>query len=182
MPDPRLIDAVTLRHFGTVQRMDIIATRLEGYPLPHWTHAVQDELLREIADYGCGTVLASGVLGNPYQVPDSAQLELIRTQIALGGTAGSLEQLGEAETFLAADRLNGTLITDDFDAFDFAEKNLGPNRVLDTVDLLREAVLAGELEPSEAQQVADAIRNSGRYLRAGHPPTLTAEYFDRRAP
>jgi hypothetical protein len=73
--------------------------------------------------------------------------------------------------------LNGAFITDDAEAFAFAERRFGSNRVLDTIELLRESVAADELEPSEAKQVADAIRNSGRHLRAGHPPTLTSQYF-----
>lgn len=105
-----------------------------------------------------------------------AEVFRIRRSIALDESE-SLLHLGEAESICIADYFNGTVITDDGDAFLYAERNLGSNRVLDTVDLLREAVAAEELNPYEAKQIADGIRNSGRYLRPGHPPTLTAEYF-----
>lgn len=77
-----------------------------------------------------------------------------------------------------ADKLNGAFITDDYAAYDFASRRLGHCRVLDTVDVLRELVLVGYLKSSEAQQVADAIRNSGRRLRRGHPSTFTPSYFE----
>jgi len=176
--EPRLVDAVTLRHFGAVHRMDVLEARLQGYSHPRWTEAIQDEILRYIDEDDCATVLASGFLGTPYHIPDEAFAEVFRLQIALGGGTDALQNLGEAEAYWVADHKNGTLITDDYAAFDLAVKNLGSNRVMDTIDILREAVRAEDLDPSEAQHIADAIRNSGRHLRAGHPPTLTADYFD----
>ena len=179
MPDQLLVDAVTMRHFGVVHRMDVLAARLAGYPPPRWATAVQSEILDHIDEDDCKTVLEADFLGNSYSLPDGALSDVFHLQIALGGRSGTTEQLGEAETLWVADHLNGTVVTDDFAAYDLAEKNFGSNRVLDTVELLREAVRADELEPSQAQQIADGIRNSGRYLRAGHPPTFTADYFDR---
>jgi hypothetical protein len=41
-------------------------------------------------------------------------------------------------------------------------------------------VATGYFEPSEAQHVADAVRNSGRKLRWGHPSTFNPDYFQPR--
>ncbi len=105
----------------------------------------------------------------------------MRIRIALSdGKSRSTEHLGEAESIFLADKLNGAFITDDHAAYDLARRRLGDRRVLDTVDLLRETVVTGYFTPSEAQQVANAIRNSGRKLRRGHPPTFTPGYFEPR--
>jgi len=102
----------------------------------------------------------------------------MRIRVALGGEPGRpTEHLGEAESIFLADKLHGAFITDDRAAYDFARRRLGDRRVFDTVDLLREAVASSYFTLNEAQQVADAIRNSGRKLRRGHPSTFTPNYF-----
>jgi hypothetical protein len=178
MANYRLLDTVTLRHFGVINRMDIVEMRLTGYDRPAWTDAVRSELLRDANGDGCGRVLEATFLGTPEDFSVSDLAEIFRIQRALSGdTMDPLLHLGEAESIWAADRRNGTFITDDAAAFDFAEKNLGNNRVLDCIDLLRESVAAKEITEHEAKLAADAIRNSGRHLKAGHPPTLTTDYF-----
>jgi len=105
--------------------------------------------------------------------------EVMRIQIALNdGTSHPAAHLGEAESICTADRLNGTFVTDDYAAYDFARRRLGYGRVHDTIGLLRESVAISYLTTSEAQQVADAIRNTGRKLRRGHPSTFTPDYFE----
>jgi hypothetical protein len=180
---PRVFDGVTLRHFGIIDRMSYVEARLVGYPEPRWTGVVKSELLAGLGRPECDAVLAVSFLGDPFEAGPSEQLAVFRLQAAIRGTLDdeddddSARDLGEAESIYVADKLNGTFITDDWSAYEFARKRFGSNRVMDTVALLREAVACGELTPSEAQHAADAIRNSGRHLRWGHPPTLTAEYF-----
>jgi hypothetical protein len=130
----------------------------------------------------CAAVLASSFLGQPFEASLSEQAAVFRLRTAIRGASDDEDDdpsrdLGEAESIYAADKFHGVFITDDSSAYDFARKKFGANRVMDTVDLLREAVACGELSPSEAQHVADAIRNSGRHLRWVHPSTLTADYF-----
>jgi hypothetical protein len=124
-------------------------------------------------------VLQAGIIGNPHEVEmqDLKEVFRIRGALSLNETE-SLEHLGEAESIFLADRLNGAFITDDTAAFAFAETNLGDNRVLDTVDLLREGVAEGDMTAHDAKLKADAIRNCGRHLRSGHPWTLTPDYFE----
>ena len=179
MAEPRLVDTVTLRHFGVVDRMDILEARLVGYDHPSWTDAVRSELLRHEAEDGCQRVLESSFLGSPkddFSAVELAEVFRIRRALSLDDSDSQLH-LGEAECIWSADRLNGTFITDDAEAFAFAERKFGDNRVLDSIDLLRESVAAAEITAYEAKQVADAIRNSGRHLRTGHPPTITLDYF-----
>jgi hypothetical protein len=48
---------------------------------------------------------------------------------------------------------------------------------LDTVDLLLEAVMYGDLDAGGALNLVNAIRNSGRSIRRVHPGTLLRDYF-----
>jgi hypothetical protein len=178
MAHPRLIDAVVLRHFGAINRMAVLGERLVHHSPPHWTGAVHEEVLSHYEDDDCKAVLEADFLGNPFVVPMTELSEVFRIRRALSTGHDSPERhLGEAESIWVADRFNGAFVTDDYEAFAFAEKRLGDNRVLDTVDLLREAVAARELQAGEAKQIVDAIRNLDRHLRPGHPPTITADYF-----
>jgi hypothetical protein len=179
MADPRLVDAVTLRHFGITEHLAALEHVLSAYQPPYWTDAVRSEILAGIGRPDCDNVLAASFLGVPYQIPSTELAEVMKIRIALSDGNGSpAEHLGEAESIYVADKLNGTFITDDRAAYDFASRRLGHFRALDTVDLLRETVVTGYFKSSEAQQVADAIRNSGRMLRRGHPSTFTPEYFE----
>jgi hypothetical protein len=182
MRDPRLVDAVTLRHFGVTGHLTLLERTLSPYPPPYWTETVRSEVLAGIGQVDCDNVLAASFLGVPRQASTAELAEVIKIQIALsalsGGKRRGSENLGEAESIFLADKLNGAFVTDDYDAYILAGRRLGHCRVLDTVELLRETVVAGYITPSEAQQVADAIRNSGRSLRRGHPPTFTSKYFE----
>jgi predicted nucleic acid-binding protein len=182
MAAPRIVDTVTLRHFGAINRLDFLESRLDGYDRPRCTGAVWSELFNAAErEEDCQRVLEAGILGNPHEVVirDFKEVFRIRAALSLDETE-SLQHLGEAESIFLADRLNGAFITDDTAAFAFAERNLGNYRVLDTIDLLREGVAAGDLSAHDAKLVADAIRNCGRNLRSGHPWTLTPEYFEIR--
>jgi hypothetical protein len=181
MTGPRLVDAVTLRHFGITEHLTVLEHVLSPYPLPYWTQTVWSEILAGVGRPECDNVLAVLFLGTPYQIATSDLPEVMRIRIALSdGKSHPTEHLGEAESIFLADRFNGAFITDDNAAHDFAGRRLGHCRVLDTVDLLRETVATGYFKPSEAQQVADAIRNSGRKLRRRHPSTFTPDYFEPR--
>jgi hypothetical protein len=179
MTDPRLVDAVTLRHFGITGHLTLLKHVLSPYPPPYWTETVRSEILAGIGQADCDNVLAASFLGVPRQIRTTELAEVIKIQIALSsGKSRGSEHLGEAESIYLADKLNGAFVTDDYAAYVLAGRRLGHCRVLDTVDLLRETVVTGYLTPSQAQQVADAIRNSGRSLRRGHPPTFTSKYFE----
>jgi hypothetical protein len=179
MSEPRLIDAVTLRNFGIVEQLSVIEAVQAVYPPPYWTEAVRSEILAGIGRPDCDNVLATSFLGTPHKIEAVDLPEVLRMQIALNyGITNRTAHLGEAESIRAADRLNGTFVTDDYAAYDFARRRLGHCRVYDTVELLRESVSIGHLTTSEARLLADAIRNTGRRLRRGHPATFTPNYFE----
>lgn len=45
MTDPRLVDAVTLRHFGVIDNLSALEHLLSGYSQPYWTETVRSEIL-----------------------------------------------------------------------------------------------------------------------------------------
>lgn len=175
----RVVDAVSLRHFGVVDQLSVLEQVLSPFSSPCWTESVRSEILAGFGNPDCNNVLRASFLGDPIQIPLQNMATVLKLQIQLGGgTHQPTAHLGEAESIFIAEQSNGAFITDDFAAYNFAQKRMGDNRVFDTVDLLREAVVSTFLSPSEAQQIADGIRNSGRHLRRGHPKTFTSSYFE----
>jgi hypothetical protein len=180
MTAPYLCDSVTLRHFGEIQRLDILEARYGHLDPPHWTQAVADEI-REAADLGfpgCRAILAVSWLLAPV-VPETSDLKgILQLHVGLNeGRRPPTAHIGEAEGIYFAEKLGGRFVTDDTGAYDFAVRRLGGGRVHDTVDVLREAVASGDLDAGEALNIANAIRNCGRSLRRGHPDTLHRRYF-----
>jgi hypothetical protein len=182
MPVPWLYDAVTLRHFGTVKRLDVLAARCRHIEPPRWTQEVADEITRAANRDrpGCDDILTATWLRDPLE-PEFADLKGIYTlQIGLNeGRQPPKGHAGEAEGIYFAQKLGGHFVTDDNGAYDFAARRLGAGRVHDTVDLLREAVACGEISSGEALHIVTVIRSSGRYLRRVHPKTLNRDYFER---
>jgi len=180
MTIPYLCDAVILRHFGTIGRLDILAARCSYLDPPHWTQTVADEISKAAqgGQPGCREILAATWLSTPI-VPEHEDLkEIIRLQIGLNdGRRPPTAHAGEAEGIYFAAKLSGCFVTDDNSAYDFAVHRLGPGRVHDTIYLLREAVTYGDLDDGEALNVVNAIRNSGRSIRRVHPDTLLRNYF-----
>jgi hypothetical protein len=180
VPNPILIDAVTLRHFGIIRRLDIIEARVINFPGPKWVQEVFDEIHIARGLPECDQVLAAKFLGDPLQASTSDLRQIYLLQVALNaGKRPPTDHLGEAASMHHADKLGGVFVTDDNVAYDFASRRLGPGRVMDTVDVLRQAVAIGDLVASTAQQAADAVRNSGRSLRRVHPETFPRGYFSQ---
>ncbi len=175
-----LCDAVILRHFGTIGRLDILAARCSYLDPPHWTETVADEIRKaaQLGQPGCQEILAASWLSTPIAPQVEDLKEIVRLQIGLNdGRRPPTAHAGEAEGIYFAAKLGGCFVTDDNGAYDFASRRLGPGRVHDTVYLLREAVTYGDLDDGEALNVVNAIRNSGRYIRRVHPNTLLRSYF-----
>lgn len=178
---PVLHDAVTLRHFATARRLDILEARHGSLPGPRWTEAVFGEIwaANELGHEGCFAVLEQRWLGSWQGPTDSTeQLAIQRLRIKLGGSVVDLAHAGEAESIFFAEKLNGALATDDGPAYAFAVRRLGAERVVDTVDILRTAVSLDEISAAEAVAVCDAIRSNGRHLRPTHPDDIGDDYFD----
>lgn len=175
-----LYDAVPLRHFGAIRRLDVLEARSRYLDPPRWTQAVYDEI-REAADLGypgCRDIIAADWLSSPLDPKAEDRIGILRIHIGLNeGRRPPVKHAGEAEGIYFAEKLGGRFITDDNGAYDFAKRRLGPGRVLDTVDLLREAVMYGDMDAGDALNLVNAIRNSGRSVRRVHPGTLLRDYF-----
>lgn len=169
-----VVDAVTLQHFAAAGRLDVLQELLYDCDPPFWTGYVREEILIGSGIEHCDDVLSAGFLGVPIDGDASATVAM-HTRIA--GFDEPDKHWGEAESIVVADERVGIFITDDALAYDFAQRRLGDARVFDTVELLHRGVHHGVMSAADALLIANHILNCGRHLRAGHPETLTVEYF-----
>lgn len=176
---PVLHDAVTLCHFAAISRLDILEKRHSNRPEPRWTQSVCEEIQKAASQaiYG-NRVLQATWLGNPVTPThtETTQIALIRT--ALNPKENKpCDNLGEAESIYFATKLQGQFATDDNEAYEFAARRLGSENVMDTVDILREAVAMYELTANDADQVDKSIEASGRRLRREHDRQRGPSYY-----
>jgi len=176
-PSPLLYDAVTLRHFSSCGRLDICEQLHAALPTPRWVEEVEREIRRANSRFPeCSAILAAPWLGSPMAPTGTTeQLAIRRLQIRLNG--GASGDLGEAQSIYFAGIFGGTFATDDNTAFSFAERSLGAGRVVDTVDILRQAVAVRHISRTDAASVVTAIRSSGRHLRRARNSVRTAADF-----
>lgn len=177
LPDPLLYDAVTLRHFSVCGRLDICQRLHAHLPTPRWVAEVEREVRGANTGYPeCSAILSAGWLGPPMSPTTTAEHQAIRRlQVRING--GSTGDAGEAESIYFASVFGGRFATDDNTAFAFAQGELGVGRVVDTVDILHDAVDAGILTRDNAAAITVAIRSAQRYLRRVHPDPMTAADF-----
>lgn len=180
MTRPVLHDAVTLRHFAAVRRLDVLKARAAHRDEPRWVHEVREEI-RKAADAGqtsCADIIAAGWLGDAQSASESDLAEIMRMRTRLGGDHP--EHLGEAASIYWAERLDGTFVTDDNAAYQFAAHRLGDHRVIDTVAVLCDAVASGDITDRDAAAFCDRLRSlrpEPRHLRSVHPDPLLPEHF-----
>ncbi len=182
MTHPVLHDAVTLNHFGSVGRMDVLQTRHAYCDKPLWTKAVAEEI-KEGAIQGyrhCKVVSDACWLGEPAEIKSRDQSEYYRLWVGLSdGQRPPTKHKGEAESIFVAEHNGGTFLTDDSGAYDFAKRRatLGIGRVQDSIDVLRSAVAMSELSKEDACDLALQIESNGRYFRGEHRGRITPNYF-----
>lgn len=127
---------------------------------------------------GCREILAARWLSPPLEPLVQDLRAIVLVQIGLNdGRRPPVAHSGEAEGIYFSEKLGGRFVTDDNGAYDFTTRRLGVGRVLDTVDVLREAVTDGEMEDMDAANIVNLIRDSGRFIRRVHPSTLPRSYF-----
>lgn len=186
MPTPVLYDSVTLRHFAVISRLDLLESCHGTCDEPRWTAAVKNEITAS-ASFGnaeCHSLLETSWLGEAV-APSSGDLKAItHLKIALGNAgyeeedkAVESKNTGEAESIQIAHRLGYCFTTDDNEAYRVARGRLGPDRVFDTVHLLRLAVANGDLRIPDAIEVANRIRTADRFLRREYERLLTPDDF-----
>lgn len=180
---PVIHDAVTLRHFAVVGRLDVLQACHGHRPEPRWTEGIRAEI-RAASQEGeshCSDILGEAWLGPPAE-PTAAELASVyRLQVGLNaGREPPKGDRGEAEGIYFAEKHNGQLATDDNNAYEFAERrpSLGMGRVIDSIHILRTAVADGDLTATEAHDLANAIEDAGRSFRPTHRHARGLDYFD----
>ncbi len=181
---PVLHDAVTLRHFAAVERMDVLRACHGHRPEPRWTEGIRAEIksAEKAGESYCSNILSETWLGTP-TAPSVAELAAVyRLQVGLNdGRQPPKGDRGEAEGIFFAEKHDGQFATDDNNAYDFARRrpNLGAGRVIDSIHILRTAVADGELTATAAHRIANAIEDAGRSFRPTHRDTRDPDYFTR---
>lgn len=185
---PVLYDAVTLRHFASVSRMDILEDCYGNRPEPRWTRTVQEEI-KSAANQQvqhCISILQETWLGEPATPTRAENRAIIRLQSSIRLQSGLTESedpphahLGEAQSIFFAEKHQGQFATDDNAAYEFAIQRplLGAENVIDSIDILREAVAMSKTTDVEADQIANDIEATGRHLRRVHPRQRGPYYF-----
>jgi hypothetical protein len=156
--------------------------------MPSWTEAVHGEISRIARTRTgpertqCRYVLGQDWLGEPVSPMADDQLGIMELWIALSpGDAPPTHHAGEAQSIYFAAQLNAIFATDDNAAYDFAQRKLGQDRVLDTVDFLRIAVGAEVIDAEDAAELAQTMRTAGRNLRRVHPDPISPAYCAKGA-
>ncbi len=176
-------DAVTLRHFAAVQRLDVLRDCHGHRPEPRWTEGIRAEIKSAMhaGKSHCADVLAAAWLGDP-AVPSVAEMgDVYRLQVGLNdGREPPRGDRGEAEGIYFAEKLWGQFATDDNGAYEFAARrpSLGPGRVIDSIQILQTAVANGDISATEARDIANAIEKVGRSLRPVHRGVRDRAYFE----
>lgn len=174
-----LHDTVTLRHFAAVARLDVPESETDDRPEPRWTSEVRSEVERaSSAETHCHSILSAEWLGEPIEagIEDLEPIFDLQVRLNLGRNPPSGDR-GEAESIHFAMKLGADFATDDNAAYDFAERQLGPGRVLDSVHIIRRFAVNGRITDRAAADLAESIRASGRHLRRCHPSPLRAVDF-----
>lgn len=180
---PVIHDAVTLRHFAAVKRLDVLRACHGHRPEPRWTTRVRAEIesAERAGESHCSDILRETWLGTPAE-PSVAELsDVYRLQVGLNdGRRPPKGDRGEAEAIYFAEKHNGLFATDDNHAYEFARRrpSLGPGRVIDSIHILRTAVADGDLTAANAHGIANEIEDAGRSLRPDHRGTRGPDYFD----
>jgi len=106
-----LYDAVTLRHFCAIARLDVLEARCRYLDPPHWTQAVYDEISDAVNSPGCREILAAGWLSSPLEPHSEDLRKILLIQIGLNdGRRPPVAHAGEAEGIYFAEKRGSTLL------------------------------------------------------------------------
>lgn len=179
---PVIHDAVTLRHFAAVGRLDVLRACHGHRPEPRWTEGIRAEIesAQHEGESHCTDILSATWLGPPADLTTAELADVYRLQVGLNdGRQPPTGHRGEAEAIYFAEKLNGQFATDDNGAYEFARRrpSLGMGRVIDSVHILQTAVADGDLTPTDAHDIANAIEDAGRSFRPIHRHARGPSYF-----
>jgi hypothetical protein len=173
-----------LRHFAACDSLALLEAFHDGHPHPCWTEAVHGEIHYTARTRSgpertqCRYILGQDWLGEPVEPTADDQLGIMELWIALNpGDGPPTEHAGEAQSIYFAARMDATFATDDNAAYDFAQRRLGAERVIDSIDILRRAVASALISAEAAAQLVRSMRAVDRHLRRVHPEPITADHF-----
>jgi predicted nucleic acid-binding protein len=167
-------DNTVLCNFAAVHRLDLLESVLLGRG--RWTEAVAYEAERSshhLLDLASLTV--AGWLGEPIEITDASEVkavERVRRSVFGGEARAPLKHLGEAQTcFLIKNRVEfkgARWVSDDHESLRYARRQ-GLD-VSETIDLVHEAVLNGQLTPAQGHELMEAMVDEGRHPRTSNSP------------
>lgn len=167
---PLFIDTNTLASFALTKRLDLLRRCVEGHQ-PHWTEAVHDEVTagsNRIETLFMEDVLQLTWIGEYWSPSLTDQTELQHLIVALNGGYTGTSHHGEAESILAAMKLNGRFVTDDREAYEFAK--LKGLVCYDSVAILQEGISLGSTTADEAWAAVESMLDAGRKISVGPDP------------
>ncbi|MGV1007203.1 MAG: hypothetical protein ACOYBY_01185 [Dermatophilaceae bacterium] len=177
MPVAVFPDTTVLCNFASVRGLDVLATLLRGRG--RWTEAVAFEVSRSAGHLpDLRQVIDRGWLGEPIEIADARDVEAIervRRAVFGGGSTKPLQHLGEAQTCYVLRQwpqfAGSAWVTDDREALRYARfQNIV---TMETVDLVREAVVECDLSASAGFELLASMADQGRGLRLpGHARDL----------
>jgi hypothetical protein len=180
--NPVLHDAVSLKHFAIVNRLDVLEARHGDLDEPRWCDEVREEV-----ELGLGLavenarILAATWLGRPHVLDAKDQAAAYKYHVSLNeGREPPTKHKGEAYSIFVGQKIGACFFTDDETAYDWAEAKtrFGLASVKDTIDVLRDAVAMGELDKHEACTLILEMQEAGRDFRHEHDGKITPDYFD----
>ncbi|GAA2205638.1 hypothetical protein GCM10009850_010960 [Nonomuraea monospora] len=162
-------DNTVLCNFASVDSLSLLQRILRERG--RWTEAIAYEAFRSARFYpDLGKVAEEGWLGEPIEIDDQSEVELVeRTRRAVfgGSPQEPLRHLGEAQTChiirSRTDYVGSYWITDDRDALDYARR-IGIT-ARDTADLISEGIADGCCTRHEGYRLLHLMRAKGRHLR-----------------
>jgi hypothetical protein len=151
---------------------------------PRWT---ESEFRKVWSEYGSASIrdrpnlheivtarwLGRPLLPGPLDVPGICQMGIALN----GGITSSADYQSEAELLYIAEWHKAVVATDSRVVFDFACNRFGQHRVVDTVQILREAVAAGLFGPKQAVMAIQAIEASHGPVRLRDTSRIDLGYF-----
>jgi hypothetical protein len=177
-----LHDAVSLKHFAIVDRLDVLKERHGHLEEPRWCDPVHEEI-----KVGVGLaienarILAATWLGVPEPIAAEDMAAAYKFHVVLNeGREPPTMHKGEAYSIFIGQKIGAIFYTDDETAYDWALAKVrsGLGGVRDTIEILREAVSMGELNKTQACDLVLEMQQKGRDFRHIHDGKITPAYFD----
>jgi hypothetical protein len=166
-----LYDAVTLEHFAAANQLPLLQELHGDRGHPKWVDSVREEVLagarRLDSQRHCQPVLDSNWLGQPKQKIDLILTMRLRALLADGDGSDETKHLGEAQSIAFAITVQGSFVTDDGPAYDFARKHrdLGAGRVSDACELLWIAHGLNLIDLGAIESFHTKVFDAGRTMR-----------------